>query len=219
MNKKRSFTQNIWDIENYFYLNSDVSRIDKIICHYEIFKKTVDIPGSIVECGVFKGLSLIRFLNFRDLLDKKSKTVYGFDIFGKFPKQIIKRDNKFALLHDSKIGVGLNIKKLNNYLKIKKFKNFKLIKGQIEKTLPEILDKKIIKKISFLHLDLDVYEPTKFSLESLYNKVSKGGIILIDDYSRVHGATKATNEFLKRNSKLKIETLKFDKKLKFIVKK
>jgi hypothetical protein len=219
MNKKRSFTQNIWDIENYFYLNSDVSRIDKIICHYEIFKKTVDIPGSIVECGVFKGLSLIRFLNFRDLLDKKSKTVYGFDIFGKFPKQTIKRDNKFALLHDSKIGVGLNIKKLNNYLKIKKFKNFKLIKGQIEKTLPEILDKKIIKKISFLHLDLDVYEPTKFSLESLYNKVSKGGIILIDDYSRVHGATKATNEFLKRNSKLKIETLKFDKKLKFIVKK
>ena len=219
MNKKRSFTQNIWDIENYFYLNSDVSRIDKIICHYEIFKKTVDIPGSIVECGVFKGLSLIRFLNFRDLLDSKSKTVYGFDIFGKFPKQIIKRDNKFALLHDSKIGVGLNIKKLNNYLKIKKFKNFKLIKGQIEKTLPEILDKKIIKKISFLHLDLDVYEPTKFSLESLYNKVSKGGIILIDDYSRVHGATKATNEFLKRNSKLKIETLKFDKKLKFIVKK
>ena len=219
MNKKRSFTQNIWDIENYFYLNSDVSRIDKIICHYEIFKKTVDIPGSIVECGVFKGLSLIRFLNFRDLLDSKSKTVYGFDIFGKFPKQTIKRDNKFALLHDSKIGVGLNIKKLNNYLKIKKFKNFKLIKGQIEKTLPEILDKKIIKKISFLHLDLDVYEPTKFSLESLYNKVSKGGIILIDDYSRVHGATKATNEFLKRNSKLKIETLKFDKKLKFIVKK
>ena len=172
-----------------------------------------------MECGVFKGLSLIRFLNFRDLLDKKSKTVYGFDIFGKFPKQTIKRDNKFALLHDSKIGVGLNIKKLNNYLKIKKFKNFKLIKGQIEKTLPEILDKKIIKKISFLHLDLDVYEPTKFSLESLYNKVSKGGIILIDDYSRVHGATKATNEFLKRNSKLKIETLKFDKKLKFIIKK
>lgn len=218
MNKKRSFTRNIWDIENYFYLNSDVSRINKIICHYEIFKKTSNIPGSIVECGVFKGLSLIRFLNFRDFLKKYSKTVYGFDVFGKFPKQTIKRDNEFALSHDNKIGIGLNFKKLNNYLKRKKFKNFKLIKGQIEKTLPKFINKNI-KKISFLHLDLDVYEPTKFSLENLYNKVSKGGIILIDDYSRVHGATKATNEFLKENSNLKIETLKFDKKLKFIVKK
>ena len=73
MKKKNSSIANIWEIENYFYLNSDISRINKIICHYEIFKKTLNIPGSIVECGVFKGVSLIRFLNFRDLLKKNSK--------------------------------------------------------------------------------------------------------------------------------------------------
>ena len=73
-------------------------------------------------------------------------------------------------------------------------------------------------KISFLHLDLDVYEPTKFVLNTLYNKVSKNGVILIDDYGQVKGATKATNEFLKKNKKLKIKTLKFDKRLKFIIK-
>ena len=73
-------------------------------------------------------------------------------------------------------------------------------------------------KISFLHLDLDVYEPTKFVLNTLYNKVSKNGVILIDDYGQVQGATKATNEFLKKNKKLKIKTLKFDKRLKFIIK-
>jgi len=71
-----------------------------------------------------------------------------------------------------------------------------------------------------LHLDLDVYEPTKFILEKLYNKVSKGGIILIDDYGQVPGATKATNNFFKEKKiKLKIKTLDFDKRLKFIEKK
>lgn len=219
MKKKNSSIANIWEIENYFYLNSDISRINKIICHYEIFKKTLNIPGSIVECGVFKGVSLIRFLNFRDLLKKSSKKVYGFDIFGKFPTQKIARDNDFAKSHDSKIGIGLDVKELNSCLKIKKFKNYKLIKGQIEETLPKFIEKNSKEKISFLHLDLDVYQPTKFSLEILYSKISKGGIILIDDYSRVHGATKATNEFLKNKIHLKIETLKFNKKLKYIVKK
>ena len=56
-------------------------------------------------------------------------------------------------------------------------------------------------KISLLHLDLDVYEPTILSLNLLYNKVSKGGIILIDDYSQVKGATKATDEFIKKRNK------------------
>ena len=48
--------------------------------------------------------------------------------------------------------------------------------------------------------------------------VSKNGVILIDDYGQVAGATKATNEFLKKNKRLKIKSLKFHSRLKFIVK-
>ena len=73
-------------------------------------------------------------------------------------------------------------------------------------------------KISFLHLDMDVYEPTKFALEYLFSKVSKNGIILIDDYKNVKGATKATDSFLKKNSKLKIKNLDFNKRLSFFKK-
>ena len=67
--------KNIWEIENLFYLNSAVSRLNKIICHYEIFKLTKKVPGEILEFGVFKGNSLIRFLSFRDLIDIKKKIV------------------------------------------------------------------------------------------------------------------------------------------------
>ena len=104
------------------------------------------------------------------------------------------------------------------FWKKKNFKNFELIKGDVIKTLPIFLKKNKSLKISFLHLDLDVYEPTKFVLNSLFSKVSKNGVILIDDYGQVKGATKATNEFLKKNRKLKIRDLKFDKRLKFILK-
>ena len=67
-------------------------------------------------------------------------------------------------------------------------------------------------------MDLDIYNATKITLEKLFPKVSNGGIILIDDYSKVYGATKATNEFLKKNKNIKIKTFKFDNSLKFIVK-
>ena len=66
---------------------------------------------------------------------------------------------------------------------------------------------------------MDVYEPTNFALENLFSKVSKNGIILIDDYKRVKGATIATDRFLKKIKKNKIEKLKFDNRLSFIIKK
>ena len=56
---------------------------------------------------------------------------------------------------------------------------------------------------------MDIYSSTKFALNKLYKKMSPNGIILIDDYSTVEGATKAVDEFLKKNKKLKLNKLKF----------
>ena len=70
-----------------------------------------------------------------------------------------------------------------------------------------------------MHLDLDVYVPTKILLENFFLFVEKNGIILIDDYKHVSGATRAVNEFLRKNRKLKIEKLKFPSRPSFIVKK
>ena len=53
---------------------------------------------------------------------------------------------------------------------------------------------------------MDVYEPTFFTLEKLYNKVQKGGIILIDDYGIANGVTRAVNKF-KKIKKIKTEKL------------
>ena len=44
-----------FDYENNFYLSCDVQRMSKVLAHYELFKMTKDLPGSIVECVFSKG--------------------------------------------------------------------------------------------------------------------------------------------------------------------
>ena len=214
-----------WDYENFFYQTSDKSRLNKIIDHYEIYKMISNVKGDIFEFGVFKGVSLIRFLTFRDILKKKYiKHVYGFDAFGKFPiphqKDLHKnRDTVFAKFHDNAIGEGIKEKILKKLLYKKKFNNFTLIKGDINSSLEKFLIKKKNKlKISLLHLDLDIYFPTKLALETLYKFVSKNGIILLDDYKHIKGATTAVDEFLKYYPKLKIRKLSKKSRPSFIIK-
>jgi O-methyltransferase len=72
-----------------------------------------------------------------------------------------------------------------------------LIEGWIQNTLPSYEDK--ISKIAILRLDMDIYAPTKFTLEKLYPKIVKGGIIIIDDWA-LDGARIACEEYFKENN-------------------
>ena len=70
------------------------------------------------------------------------------------------------------------------------------IKGKVEDTLPT--DK--IKNISILRLDTDWYESTKHELIHLFPKISKGGVLIIDDYGFWEGARKAVDEYISENN-------------------
>ena len=77
--------------------------------------------------------------------------------------------------------------------------NFSLIKGKVEDTLKK--NDNLPEKISLLRLDTDFYESTKIELEVLYPRLSKGGILIIDDYGHWKGSQKAVDEYfdLKNN--------------------
>ena len=65
------------------------------------------------------------------------------------------------------------------------------------------MNKKLEQTIfSFVHLDADLFEPTKNGLEFFYPRVSSEGIILIHDYNAWPGCRKAVDEFffLKKES-------------------
>ena len=85
-----------FEYENNFYLSCTINRISKVLAHYELFKMVSHVPGAIVECGVFKGASLIRFASFRNLFGSPfSKKIIGFDTFDEFPKSNYEDDIKF----------------------------------------------------------------------------------------------------------------------------
>lgn len=192
--KKNLSLINNFEIENNFYYYSHISRLNKIINHYEMLKKIKNVNGDIVELGVFKGISIIRLAQMRDSLKIKKK-IYGFDSFGKFPnsKQSSNYDKNFPKIFDNKIGSSIEIKKLKKIIQKKGLKNIKLIKGNIKFTLEKLIKNKI--KISFLHLDLDLEEITLYSLKKIYKNISKNGVIVIDDFNIHPGINKAIKKF------------------------
>ena len=65
----------------------------------------IGIPGDIFEFGVFKGLSLIRFCQYRDLLENNnSRKIIGFDSFGQFPKNNIKGKDDLKFIKEFEIS-------------------------------------------------------------------------------------------------------------------
>jgi len=193
----------IWESYNNFLLSDDISRIRKILARYELFKKTINVPGDIVECGVFKGVSFMFWLKCLKIFSPNSqKRVIGFDMFSGFPKNLEKKEKisakKYVKLSKFK---GLNPSDLSK--KAKKILNgkFELIKGDVSKTSKRYVSKNYGFKISLLHLDLDTYSGTKSALINFFPKISKGGIIILDEYgSRGWGETDAVDEYLKEKN-------------------
>ena len=206
-----------FDYENNFYLSCDNSRIGKMVAHYELFKISSKIPGCIIECGVFKGASLIRFATFLKLL-KSNKKIIAFDTFGKHTTTKISSDHKRRKILLSHGKEAISEKQLMNILKRKGLeKNIQLIKGDITETVPNYLKLNPKLKISLLNLDVDFYEPSMSILKNFYPKLSKGGILMLDDYGVWDGETMAVDEYF-IDKKIKIRKHMFSKTPSYIIK-
>ena len=86
----------MYEYETNYHLTMNEDRLAKSLCHFEAFKMSLNIPGDIVECGVFKGTSLVRFSLLRNLLTtQESAKIIGFDVFNDiYPDTKFKEDKK-----------------------------------------------------------------------------------------------------------------------------
>ena len=175
----------IWESYNNLFLSADVSRLRKIISRYELFKKTVNVPGDIIECGVFKGVSFLFWLKcLKIYTPNSSKKVVGFDMFSGFPKNLKAVEKKSAKKYVKKSHFkGIDPKNLTNLAKkILPEDRHELISGNITNTSKSYVKKNYGFKISLLHLDLDTYHGTKSALNNFFPLISKGGVIILDEY-------------------------------------
>ena len=74
--------QSVYDSFNNFIFSNDLKVFSKLIARHQLFKETLDIPGDIVECGVFKGSGILTWLKLKKTLCPYAlKKVVGFDFF------------------------------------------------------------------------------------------------------------------------------------------
>ncbi len=217
--QKKQENSNVVEHENQFMLTSDPSRFGKIIAHYELYKLIEDLPGAIVECGVFKGNSLIQFATFRHLFEAPhARAIIGFDMFGKVAPTKFKDDKTYLDRFIKAAGThGLSEQELQSVFSKKGFPNIELVKGDVVKTVPAYLKSHSHLKIALLHIDTDVYEPAKMALETLYDRVVRGGVIVFDDYGTFPGETKAADDFFK-DKNVRIQKFPYSHIPSFIIK-
>lgn len=196
-----------FDMENTFFHEVPIERLAKFISRLDLYRKIKNLRGEVVECGVFKGNSLMQFIKIRSIEENFfSRKIYAFDTFDKFPREDLIYDEKHLNNFISEAG-EMSISKKNlqkKFTDLSLNKNISLIEGNILNTLPIFVADNPQIKISLLHVDVDLYEVTKTVLNNLFPLVVSGGIVILDDYGAFPGANKAIDEYFNgKNYKIK----------------
>ena len=209
--------KNSWDYENNFLLSCQNSRIAKMLAYYELYKIASKIKGDFVLGGIFRGISTVEFSTFINLFEKSSKQkLIVFDEFKKFPKN--NNDLKSLTVIKQMGEKGITKSQLGLVLKNKKIKNVEMIKGKITKIVLDYVSSHPKLKISLLNMDIDIFDRELLSLKILYPFVTKGGVIILNDYGVFNYETKIIDNFIK-NKNLEIKKLSFAKTPLYIIKK
>lgn len=167
--------------------------LKRFLAHYEFFRMTMHLPGDIVELGVYRGASLMAWANFLEVrnMGDRAKQVIGFDNWKGFTS-FHEKDGKEDIRVNKVLG-GYDAEVFKEILKDAiviydkdRFIPYKpriiLVEGDIEEAVPRFVEENPGRRICLLHVDCDLYQPTKVGLEVLWPRVVNGGIVIFDDY-------------------------------------
>ncbi len=162
------------------------------------------IPGDIVECGVWKGGSMMAVALTLIELGATDRKLYLFDTFeGMSSPTAVDRDSSGEAAVDLLQRADKKTSKVWGYCPLDAVRRAMhdtgydddkvlFVKGKAEETIPNYAPK----EIAILRLDTDWYESTYHELKHLYPRLSVGGVLIIDDYGHWEGAKRAVDEYI-----------------------
>lgn len=179
------------DFPRYAHTMMGLYRLNNLqFCIGEIIKD--DIPGDLIECGVWRGGGIIFMLGMLKALGVQNRTVWAADSFEGLPSPSNKLDERgygnypHELLKVSLEQVQANIAKYDLLTEQVRF-----IEGWFKDSLPFAP----IESLALLRADGDLYESTMDILANLYPKLSSGGFCIIDDYGALKQCGEAVRDY------------------------
>jgi Macrocin-O-methyltransferase (TylF) len=181
------------DLLESFPVYSRRINITRFLAHYELFRMVRDVPGHIVECGVYQGASFFAFAKLLEIFSPgdRIRQVIGFDSFQglaltekdgpEYPNRS-KIDGGWKSGHFKKALMAL-LDLFHRDSFVPHAPRARIVEGDILETVPKYVSDNPGIRISLLHLDVDVYKPTLCALQHLYPRVVSGGVVVLDEYA------------------------------------
>jgi len=163
------------------------------------------IPGDLVECGVWRGGSVMAMARELSSLGVSDRRIWLYDTFAgmtdptSFDVEAGSGVTASNMLSSTEVADGDNVWCVAGLQDVRAnvrstgypFENFTFVEGDVSETLKS----DVPDSISLLRLDTDWYESTRTELEVLYPRLSVGGVCIFDDYGHWQGARKAVDEY------------------------
>jgi hypothetical protein len=163
------------------------------------------VPGSIAECGVWRGGSMMAVAHTLLGLGRDDIDLYMFDTFEGMPMPTARDvnvwgDNAIAKFMQTRMGSDrsdwcrASLEDVMHNMASTGYgvNRMHFVPGKVETTLPGSAPA----EVALLRLDTDWYESTLHEMEHLFPRLSPGGVIIIDDYGHWAGARQAVDEYL-----------------------
>jgi O-methyltransferase len=166
------------------------------------------IPGDLIETGVWRGGACILMRAVLNAYNETDRRVWVADSFQGVPAPDVQKypaDKESDYHTFAELSVPFETVRRN----IEKYglldEQVVFLKGWFKDTLPSAP----IERLAVLRLDGDLYESTIVALNALYEKVSAGGYVIVDDYHVVSGCKNAIDDF-RRSRRISAELREID---------
>jgi hypothetical protein len=156
---------------------------------YELFKQILLVKGSVIDCGVFRGFSLMSWAKLSTILEPENLTrrIYGFDTFDGFPS--LAPEDSSPETHTWSGDLASNSYDELQQLIVEYDKDrflghipkVSLVRGDIAQTIPPFIAANPHLLVSLLFIDCDLYEPTATALEHFLPRMPKGAVVAFDE--------------------------------------
>ena len=197
--------------------------LSRVLAIEEIYKKIIGISGIVLEFGCRYGGNMALYNNFKSIYEPYNYTrqFVGFDTFSGFPSVSdvdVANTGDYAVKDGYMDFLSSVLDLHNKNSPIGHIEKNLLIKGDVQETLGTFLGNNT-RNFALVYFDMDLYSPTVYALNLIKPFLSKGSIIVFDDFNNdsFKGESKAVLEVFGNYNDIKLHQCPFYPRLAYLI--